>query len=302
VNKKIIVFLLIIISISSSIVFADYVETINSSNDIGENNFENNTLIDNNNNNNNLIEEYDEDEYFGDYGNRIDPSLYDEKEIRIKGNKYNIILIDDSDLLDKEFMPDILEMMLELSNYLNVMLITTEDVPKNAYESYAKSTFDKEFGSKGVVFLIDMNNRALSMYSDVLTSANSLIITDNVYKYAEKGDFNKTSIEAFKLVYSYLTGEKVFSPMQIITNILLSISISFLIVYYYIYSVSKIKKSTGKKYSEKLATKIDIKDITGRHIGTKRVYSPRSESSGGGRSHGGGGGGHSSGGGGSHRF
>ena len=265
---------------------------------------------------------YQEDDgLYGDYGenrNNLDNySVSDDTNeiIKVYGD-YSLIINDEAQLINKEFFPEIIEAMERITEYGNVMLLTTYDVPYEEYESYADKMYDETFGdlSNGVLLLIDMNNRMAWIHSDgdilkVITSSKAEIITDNIYKSLKIKEYAGGSVKAFEQIYDYLNNKKVFSSMTLITNLLLSISISFLGVYIYIYKAAHIKNVEGKKYTEKLDIKYKITRVAGEHIGVRRVYSPQSSGggySGGGSSHGSGGhgshGSHSSGGGGGHRF
>ena len=131
---------------------------------------------------------------------------------------------------------------------------------------------------------------------------------DNVYRYASYGRYDTTAMKTFEQINKLLDGGKILEPMRYISNVVIAIVVAFFINFFIVVGVSKIKKAGTNEVINTCDIEFQISNVVGKKTGTRRKYSPVSESSGssyhsggGGGFSGGGGGGHSGGGGG-HSF
>lgn len=246
--------------------------------------------------------------------NNVDNQLTNNFKKVVNGN--DIIIQDDASLLSSGEKERLLENMEKISEYGNVIFKTiNNNVTSTSY--YAEKFYHQNYssGTSGIMFLIDMDNREIYIYSDgtiykIITKSKALVITDNVYSYASRGDYYGCANEAFDEIYSLLSGNKIMEPMRYITNAILSLVIAALIGFLLSITNASIKSTNSSDIVKLLNKKIDVVgDFTIIQVGQRRVYSPVSDSSSGGssggHSSGGGGGfsgGGSSGGGGGHRF
>ena len=82
-------------------------------------------------------------------------------------------------------------------------------------ESYIKEFYRENFGNEsGIVFLIDMDNRYIYLFSDgdiydVVTKRYAEIITDNIYQYASDGEYYVCAYKAFEQVLDLLEGKDI---------------------------------------------------------------------------------------------
>ena len=177
-------------------------------------------------------------------------------------------------------------------------------------EDYASDYYHKNFGSSsGTLFLIDMDNRMIYIFSDgynykIINKAKANIITDNTYTYASRSDYYGCAEKAFSQINTLLEGGKISEPMRHISNALISLVVAFLINFLIVLSTTKISRASSDEVFKNCDITFAVNNIVGKKTGVDSVYSPVSESSGGSSGGGGGfsGGGHSSGGGGGHRF
>ena len=151
-----------------------------------------------------------------------------------------------------------------------------------------------------------MDNRQIYIFSDgsnynIVTIDKANIITDNVYRYASNGNYYECASEAYKQILTILGGNKIAEPMRYISNGLIAITAAAFINFFIVMRKSKLRRSDDKEILKECKVNFQIGEITGHKTGTKRVYSPPSDS-GGSSGGGGGGGGGSSGGGGGHGF
>lgn len=224
-----------------------------------------------------------------------------------ENTNYQVIIEDDAYLLTNDEILSLVNDMKPLTEYGNIAF---KSINQNRYTSsyFAEKYYYEIFGtSSGTLFLIDMDNRYIYIYSDgsnyrTITNDKADIITDNVYKYASNQDYYECAKEAFNQVNILLSGGKIAEPMRYISNILLSFILVFLINFIIILFKSKIKIASEEEIISNCNIKFNVNNIAVYKVGNHRVYSPRTSSSGGSSSGGSSGGGSSSGGGGGHRF
>lgn len=220
----------------------------------------------------------------------------------LKTLAYNIVIEDDADLLTNNEEEELYDIMSESIEYGNIIFKTISYNSSSA-ESYARNYYHSLYGTEsGTMFLIDMDNRYLYIFSDgknysYITSSKANIIADNVYRYAKKGEYFKCASKTFKQINTVLSGGKISEPMKYISNSIISLILASFIGFIYVIKSSRIK-NTIKNFDAQEEFKVNSVNV--KKTGIHRVYSPPSSSSGG--SSGGGGGGGSSGGGGGHSF
>ena len=225
----------------------------------------------------------------------------------LNGN-FKIYIEDDADLLTSDEEADLAETMKGVTAYGGAAFVTTAS-NAGTTQYYAERVFREKFGrGSGVVFCVDMDNRYLYIFSDgaiysTLTRAKANTITDNVYRYASRGDYYGCAQEAFREMNELLAGRKIAEPMKNICNAILAVLIAMLIFFIIIKAASSARSASVAEMVEGLSSsKVNASPANVRFLGETRRYSPVERSSGGGSSGGGGGGGGSSGGGGGHGF
>lgn len=225
---------------------------------------------------------------------------------------YRIVLEDDAQLLDRKEQEELAAAMRTVTAYGNAAF---KSISANAYSaaSFADDYYHGLFGTEsGTLFLIDMDNRELYLFSDgaiyrTIGKSYADTITDNVYRYASDGDYYLCASRAFEQIGAVLAGEKIAQPMKYISNALLAFILAALLNYFLARSLSRSSKPGTGEILGSISTRFDFRNPRKILTSQTKVYDPpSSSSSGGGHSGGGGrsggGGGHSSGGGGGHRF
>ena len=216
---------------------------------------------------------------------------------------FKLLIEDDADLLNDSEESLLKETMEPLTKYGNIAFKTI-DSNSTSTSSYARSYYHNTFGTQsGSLFLIDMDNRVIYIFSDgsnyrTITSSKANLITDNIYKLATRGNYYLCADRAYSQMLDLLEGRKISEKMRYISNIIIAIIFSFLISFIYVSGKTKISEATYKDIIKNCDVEFEVNNIVGKKTGTHRVYSPQSDSSSGG----GGGGGGSSGGGGGHSF
>ena len=219
-------------------------------------------------------------------------------------SRYKIVIEDGADLLSPDEEAALAESMKDITAYGSAAFVTTDRNPVSAPD-YAELFFREKFGKgSGVAFLVDMDNRYLYIFSDgaiysTITKAKANTITDNVYRFASKGDYYGCATEAFSEMKELLAGRKIAEPMKNICNAILAVLIAMLIFFIIIKSVSSARSASMSEMIEGLSNaKVSAAPADVRLLNESRKYSPVSKSGGGSSGGGGGGGGHSGGGGG----
>ena len=175
----------------------------------------------------------------------------------------------------------------------------------------AREVYRQYFGKdSGTILLIDMGSRVITIFSDgkiykTVNTKYGSIITDNVYKYASKGDYYLCATRAFNEEYTLLEGGKIAQPMRHITNAMTAVVLALIGNFMYVWI--RKKRISGETLAKTMmilsaADTVSKAPLAKNLVSSRRSH--RSSDSGGGSSGGGGGfgGGGSSGGGGSHRF
>lgn len=232
-----------------------------------------------------------------------------ERTYAVEDSAYKIYMNDEQNLLTPSEEEELLDYMLPITEYGNVAFMTTL-IGSSNYEGATRDIYHNLFGSdSGIIFLIDMNHRQLVIFSDgdvykVITKSYANTITDNVYRLARKGDYSGCAEEVFAEVYTLLIGDKIAQPMRHITNALLAITLSTLILYYISRRISKQRAAQTSEILTTIGAQVHFSNGTNTHTKRDKVYNPHTSDSDGGRGFGGGGGGGGgfSGGGGSHGF
>lgn len=226
--------------------------------------------------------------------------------------QYKAVLEDEANLLTYDEIEKLQIEMIPLTKYGNIVFKTIYENPTTT-EDFASEYYSEKFGvQSGTIFLIDMDNRIIYIYSngknyDVINDDNAYIITDNVYRYASTGDYYKCASEAFAQMEKLLVGEKIAAPMRYISNILISITVSAFLAFFVVAINTRIRKADRADILKNCNITFYASNIHATKTGTSKKYSPRSDSgssfsSSSSRSSGGFSGGGRSGGGGGHRF
>ena len=224
-----------------------------------------------------------------------------------------VIIRDYADLLTDEEEEALFGHMLPVTKYGGAAFYTS-DISVSSTESYARKCFRENFGTgSGTLFLIDMYNRQIFIFSDgkiytKITDAKAVTITDNAYRLAHSGDYAACANKVFDQISTLLEGGFIPQYMKHICNGLISFAIALLIVFFIANLRTRMQRDNEVRVFDEMAKKSFVvgDPVSSQLISIRKVRHVE-ESSGGGSSGGGGGssgggGGGSSGGGGGHGF
>ena len=234
--------------------------------------------------------------------------------INVHAAASNIYIADDADILTDDDESEVLEYLETLSSDTKYVVATTSENSIDTTDEKLFEYYTAQYSNydDGVAFIIDMDERVIWMsgygkYEKSISDADATDITDNIYRYATKGDYKTCIIKAFNQADTLTNKGFILRPMRIIVSFLLAIIIGFLFSFFMAMSERSRVKMDGKG-AEILLAGAAIAG-TAAIYDTRRVRRSQNTSSGshhgGGFSGGGGGfsgGGGHSGGGGGHRF
>ena len=138
---------------------------------------------------------------------------------------FKLLIEDDADLLNDSEESLLKETMEPLTKYGNIAFKTI-DSNSTSTSSYARSYYHNTFGTQsGSLFLIDMDNRVIYIFSDgsnyrTITSSKANLITDNIYKLATRGNYYLCADRAYSQMLDLLEGRKISEKMRYISNII----------------------------------------------------------------------------------
>lgn len=225
---------------------------------------------------------------------------------------FEAVIDDPAGLLGQGESGRVLEAMRPVTAYANAAFVTyeaggsdTASAVKKA-EKWGESRFGR--GSDYTVFIIDMKTRRLGIYSSksvygLLSTAKANTITDNVYKYASRGEYADCAAEAFSQITKVMQGNKISQPMKYVSNVFIALICAILVTYMLVAGRMRHEQATSVQTLTQAAGAGIATAVTG-HVLKKVVHHERSSGGGGGFRGGGGGfsGGGGGGGGGSHGF
>lgn len=215
---------------------------------------------------------------------------------------YLLILEDDAGLLTSEERMALQWKMEPITQYGNVVFKTVGENTSSA-AAFAESYYHAKFGTKsGTLFLIDMANRKIWIFSDgaiykIINENYAETITDNVYWYASKGEYYLCASQAYDEIYTLLQGGRIAQPMKYISNLLLALILALFANFLLASYMSKLRAPSDNEILDNATVKFSHTPPEAFYKYQTRRHAPRRGSGGGG----GGGGGHSGGGGG-HSF
>lgn len=247
---------------------------------------------------------YNDDDNYDDY----DDYDFDSEDTVVytnEDNGYVVIIDDEAELLSDYEKRKLRSEMINITVYGNVAFKTI-DSNYTSTEDYIEEYYHNTFGTdSGTVFLIDMDNRNIWIFSDgdiykTITNSYADTITDNVYTYASDSEYYKCASKAFSQIHTLLRGKKIAQPMKYISNAFLAVITALILNYFIVKKASASKQTKTEELLRGMQYHCHVYDPCPRFTHQTRKYSPQSSGSSGGG--GGGGGGGSSGGGGGHSF
>lgn len=220
-------------------------------------------------------------------------------------SNYSFVINDDANLFTNDEIKQLYKDYDGIADKGNIYVKTAIGENEGSASLKAHNYYESQFGyEKGSIFLIDMENRQVYIYSEgdmynVITTKKANAITDEVYRYLKNEEYYEGTSKALGLMQRVIDGKLLVSPMQIIMGILIAILLGFILVYYVaIISSLQRKKDTHDDRMSLIKNDLMMTGLSKRFVKTYKVES--SSSSGGSSS--GGGGSSSSGGGGGHSF
>ena len=205
---------------------------------------------------------------------------------------YSAKVLDEADLLTADQENRLLDEMQAITSYGNALFVSSDQVNGPTGE-YAQSRYLSTFGEQsGIIFLIDMTNREIYIYSH-----NEMFRIITRYTYATDGDYYTCASMVYSQVETLLKGEEISRPMKHAGNLMLAVIFSILLNYWLLRKTSKVKELDMENLLRGSKSNFHMEEPKFLFVTQKRVRM----SGGGGGGHGGGSSG-GGGGGGGHSF
>lgn len=209
---------------------------------------------------------------------------------------YGVYIDDGADLLSSAEEDAIAKVMQPITQYGNIIYLTTESHNYHETGNYVEKYYLSNFGAyeSGIVYCIDNDLEYDYVYAegdayDIVGKSFADTITDNVYMYSAREEWYEGAEAAFSMIYDVLEGKRIAQPMKYICNTFLALLIAFLVNFLIVNSKSKLKAVSNAEMVEGSLKAVRFNGINTQFINQTRQYSP--QSSGGSGGHGGGGGG-----------
>ena len=226
-------------------------------------------------------------------------------------NDYRIVIDDEEDLLTTSEENMLRIKMEEIRKYGNVGFVTVSQYTST--DSYTKSKYRELFGKEsGMLFVIDIGRRNIWIFCDgaiyrIINKPYANTITDNVYRYASKGEYYDCAYHVFDQAQTLLEGGVISQPMKYISNVLIALVLALLGNFIFLLIQRKEAVASADTMAKAMSTGISVGIISKMLTSSRRSRHVESSGGGGGGGYsggggGGGGGGGSSGGGGGHSF
>ena len=208
---------------------------------------------------------------------------YSQKKVQLWNGR--VYISDTAGILSDEEENRIREVMKDVSRYGNVVLICAYTGVSDS-EGYAYDYYTSLCGIEpGVVLIIDMTNRLIYMHTfdsvnEVVDRNKALVITDNVYKYASKGNYYQCVKVAFEQVFATLEGKKIAEPMRYIINGCLALVIALFANYILVSARTNKKKRSGAEIINGAKKRYYIENASLKVIHTSQIESSGGSSGG----------------------
>lgn len=220
-----------------------------------------------------------------------------------RDTNYVAYVLDGADYLTYEEENQLIEDMIPLTEYTNVVYVTDDNnihYSESYSESFATNCAETLFDNESaIVYLCDNEYDYIIVQGDIkkfISNGQCRSITDNVYSYSADEEYYKAARKAFSQALDLIEGRKIAEPMKYICNAFIGLFVAFLICYSIISGKSKLKRATNSEMLEGAINWIELGQPDVQFVNTTRTYSPQSSSSGGSRGGGHHGGGHHGGG------
>ena len=219
---------------------------------------------------------------------------------------YRVYIDDGEDLLSDSEERMLETEMSRITEYGNAAFVSVSQHQDTG--SYAKKLYRELFGSEsGFLFLVDMGRRNIWIHCNgaiyrVINKSYANTITDNIYRYASKGEYYECAYHAYEQALTLLKGGRISQPMKYISNLLIAL-VSALLINFYVLIIDRktVLIEPAAKSQATMTTAVGVDILSKNLIRSKRTRHVETSSGGGGGYSGGGssgGGGGSSGGGG----
>ncbi len=159
---------------------------------------------------------------------------------KVKAQEENVYIADDADILTQEEETELRTYLESLSKDYNYVAVTSDYNEFGDAHELADDYYCSQYGMQddGVAFLVDMDYREIYISGHgkakkILADGDCLDITDNVYKYASRGEYLNCIVKAFEQASRLLSSGFILRPMRYLVAALISVVLGFLITFFW---------------------------------------------------------------------
>ena len=197
---------------------------------------------------------------------------------------YKVLIDDKIGYFDENQKENLLEYMIPITDYGNVMLKITNGITLDDIETISYFTYYEVFeNSSGVLLLFNSQGQDFYIYSTGnvknkgITTTKSTIIIDNIRRLVKSGEYYDFAKEAFIEINDVLTGKGIAEPMRYITSILLALSLGFITTFVFVFKYSNVETASREDILKNARIKFNIENVKVSEIGKHSVYVPESQ-------------------------
>ena len=148
---------------------------------------------------------------------------------------FRVWIMDDEDLLSEQGERNLLEEMIPITEYGDVIFWSTDAPSMNEIEQAKDERYMLCQNESSCILVINTDRRKVTFQSDgainrVVNASLARSITDNASGQASSGDYYACASEVYSEVLTLLRGGVIAEPMRVVSMIVLGLMLSFVLV------------------------------------------------------------------------
>lgn len=215
-------------------------------------------------------------------------NIYAQSESVNSDTGYEVIIEDDAGLLtdeEKEMLADVMYPITTDGSVIFKSISSNSGKTSSFARRYYHEVLDN---GSGTLFLIDMDNREIYIFSDgyvntIITKTRANTITDNVYRYASYGEYYQCASNAYEQIITLLAGGRIAQPMKHVCNVLLALIAAFIVNFAIVKAATKQKEAGNTVILDNISEEYEAGTPVKRLVDKKRAkktFRPHSGGSG----------------------
>ncbi|MGN0378771.1 MAG: TPM domain-containing protein [Butyrivibrio sp.] len=203
-------------------------------------------------------------------------NIYAQSESVNSDTGYEVIIEDDAGLLtdeEKEMLADVMYPITTDGSVIFKSISSNSGKTSSFARRYYHEVLDN---GSGTLFLIDMDNREIYIFSDgyvntIITKTRANTITDNVYRYASYGEYYQCASNAYEQIITLLAGGRIAQPMKHVCNVLLALIAAFIVNFAIVKAATKQKEAGNTVILDNISEEYEAGTPVKRLVDKKRA-------------------------------